>query len=481
LFQSIERRIRTINNFLIFTMIMRSLPAYALRLVVMTLGLLPWFMPPALHSAPGDLKWKFKTEGAVRSSPALGTNGLVYFGSADSRLLAVDTATGDKRWQFPTGGPILSSPAIAPDGTVFIGSSDSQLYALDGTTGRKRWNFGAWDQVLSSPALGTNGLLYFTSWNGVVYAVDSASGSKVWVHELNISPTYASPSVGPGGVVFCGVGGYPGTSQEQGSFFAYNGASGEIIWKFSAVNVIQATPAIGADGTIYIASYDKLVYALDPLTGAIKWSHRTGDSISSSPAVGRDGTVFVGSNDGRLYALDPQDGSEKWAFLTGDTIHSSPAVAADGTVYFGSYDKNVYALDGRTGAEKWRFATDGLVLSSPVIGENGTVFIGSQDGFLYALEGLSSPERASWSAFKNGSQRTGSLQTTAPFLAVQRQSEKIVISWPASAKNFHVESTTNVTDPGSWTILTNPPATVGFENTVTEPVAIGTRFYRLKQ
>ena len=67
--------------------------------------------------------------------------------------------------------------------------------------------------------------------------------------------------------------------------------------------------------------------------------------MRSSPALCADGTVYVGSNDGRLYALNP-DGTLKWRFRTGEVGRSSPAVGADGTVYCGSYDGGLYAIRG---------------------------------------------------------------------------------------------------------------------------------------
>ena len=33
------------------------------------------------------------------------------------------------------------------------------------------------------------------------------------------------------------------------------------------------------------------------------WEFETGDSVSSSPAIGSDGTVYVGSHDKKLYAI----------------------------------------------------------------------------------------------------------------------------------------------------------------------------------
>ena len=59
--------------------------------------------------------------------------------------------------------------------------------------------------------------------------------------------------------------------------------------------------------------------------------------------MGADGTIYVGSYDHHLYAVNP-DGSQKWKFATGDFVASSPAVGADGTIYVGSYDHHLYAV-----------------------------------------------------------------------------------------------------------------------------------------
>ncbi len=50
-----------------------------------------------------------------------------------------------------------------------------------------------------------------------------------------------------------------------------------------------------------------LLYAIHPpasgTTGVLKWSFQTGNQVHSSPAIGADGTVYVGSYDGKLYAI----------------------------------------------------------------------------------------------------------------------------------------------------------------------------------
>jgi outer membrane protein assembly factor BamB len=79
------------------------------------------------------------------------------------------------------------------------------------------------------------------------------------------------------------------------------------------------------------------------------WEFQTGTSrfgsgVGSSPAIGSDGTVYVGSNDKKLYAINGKSGVKLWEFETGGTVYSSPAIGSDGTVYVGSLDKKLYAI-----------------------------------------------------------------------------------------------------------------------------------------
>ena len=74
------------------------------------------------------------------------------------------------------------------------------------------------------------------------------------------------------------------------------------------------------------------------------WEFKTGGVVNSSPAIGSDGTVYVGSHDKKLYAINPKSGVKLWEFETGRFVTSSPAIGSDGTVYVGSSDKKVYAI-----------------------------------------------------------------------------------------------------------------------------------------
>lgn len=109
------------------------------------------------------LRWQYSAEVDI-SSPAV-ANGVVYVGSIDGNVYALNARTGALVWQYPTGGYIQSSPAVA-NGVVYVGSEDGNLYALNASTGALLWQDFAGGS--SSPAV-ANGLLYFASDFGNLY------------------------------------------------------------------------------------------------------------------------------------------------------------------------------------------------------------------------------------------------------------------------------------------------------------------------
>lgn len=66
-------------------------------------------------------------------------------------------------WSYDIGPPsqfgsTLASPAVA-DGVVYIGSADGNVYALNAVNGTKVWSFETGNPVTSSPAI-SGGIVY---------------------------------------------------------------------------------------------------------------------------------------------------------------------------------------------------------------------------------------------------------------------------------------------------------------------------------
>ncbi|KPJ68608.1 hypothetical protein AMJ44_06085 [candidate division WOR-1 bacterium DG_54_3] len=136
----------------------------------------------ALDKENGELKWKFKAEASIYSSPAikvenpanggddkvfLVADSLVYIGSNDYFMYAVNQSTGKLRWKFETRGIIHSSP-IAVGDRLFFGSYDGNLYALDRFSGKLLWKYKTKGMISSSPAY-SDGKIYIASEDGYLY------------------------------------------------------------------------------------------------------------------------------------------------------------------------------------------------------------------------------------------------------------------------------------------------------------------------
>jgi len=74
----------------------------------------------------GQIRWVTVVNG-VDSSPVV-EKGVLYIGSADDKLYALDAETGAALWATNVAG-VASSPEVAKD-LVYIGSDSGNVYAL---------------------------------------------------------------------------------------------------------------------------------------------------------------------------------------------------------------------------------------------------------------------------------------------------------------------------------------------------------------
>ena len=356
-----------------------------------------WSFPHTIIIQPPDTlrKWRFKLANGVdlvlNSSPAIGPDGVIYVGSPDDSLYAINP-NGTLKWRYPTGGDVQSSPAIASDGTVYFGSYDHCLHAVnhDGTL---KWSYPTGGHVVSSPAIAADGTVYFGSDDNYFYALNP-DGTLRWSYPTE-RVVAASPAIGSDGTVYCG--------SDDNYFYAMD-TGGTLKWRYMTGGDVQSSAAIATDGTIYVGSYDNYLYALNP-DSTLKWRDSTGGNVSSSPVIAADGTIYFGSQDNYVYALNP-DGTLKWRYLTGSNADASPTIGSDGTVYCGSDDNCLYAL-GPDGALIWQYKTGAHVESSPTIGPDGTIYFVSDDGYLYALVGTGTLANSAWPKFHHDLKNTG--------------------------------------------------------------------------
>ena len=187
---------------------------------------------------------------------------------------------------------MVSCPVVA-GGMVYIGSEDNNLYALNASTGTLVWNYTTGYYVDTDPTV-VNGIVYVGSVDSNVYALNATTGHLVWTplaENYAVIPRYSRQHCLDGLL--------------DHRIYALNASNGNQIWNYTTEDNIISTPAV-ADGIVYFGSLDNNVYALNASNGKQVWNFTTGNQVFSSPAV-RNGVVYVGSNDGKVYALSAAD------------------------------------------------------------------------------------------------------------------------------------------------------------------------------
>lgn len=318
-----------------------------------------------------QLDWSYQTGGPV-GLPAV-ANGVLYVGSEDTNLYALNASTGALLWTYATGVAFTSSPGVA-NGVAYVGCSNG-LCALNATTGALLWTFSGG----GTPTV-ANGVVYIDSPNGES-ALNAATGALLWQYPLG-APTVA---VGENQVVF----GSRDPITLQCMVYGLNAATGSLAWSTFVGNSQEgcgfsepafSTPYVYLNVMTSLAQqeYGNL-FCLGMMRGGIGWEGQAG-GVGLDPAVG-NGMVYnpteaVQHRPAWLSAYTMDTGVLVWQY-TGVT--GSPVVA-NGVVYFG--DGSLYALSASTGALLWQ--SPAMNLGIPVV-VNGVAYAGSSDGHIYAF------------------------------------------------------------------------------------------------
>ena len=223
-------------------------------------------------------------------------------------------------WKFKTGGPLHASPVIA-NGILYIGSTDGKLYALDAKRWGIKWVFDAGDAIrYSATVLGNR--VYFSARNNKVYALDAKTGEKLW--EFKSKGWMDAPPIAVESRVY--IGAFPSKIYLLN---ARTGALEAMRERTIRIRDIEYGCAKGVFRPIY------------PEHNADLWRGHT--KGSESYPVTANGIVYIGARNGHLHAFDGTSQTEIWTYQLGGFVNAAPAIS-DGILYAASGDGRVYAF-----------------------------------------------------------------------------------------------------------------------------------------
>lgn len=235
--------------------------------------------PDQTLKPPFQLLWKFKTGGPLTASPVI-ADGILYIGSSDGRLYALDAKKWDIKWVFNAGSAIRFSAAIW-GGRVYFSTRDNKFFALNAKTGDLLWDFKTKTWMDSSPIV-YNGTVYTGAFPSKIYMLDAITGQ---------SKSERQRTVTINGIKY---------GCENAEFRPIQPQHNAEHWR-SYTDGSESFPVI-ANGYAYIGARNGKLQAIDITAKTEVWSYQTEGSINAAPAIS-DGVLYAAATDGYIYAF----------------------------------------------------------------------------------------------------------------------------------------------------------------------------------
>jgi outer membrane protein assembly factor BamB len=337
-------------------------------------------------ASPQRIRWSIKSDAAINGSPTL-ADGTLFFGANDGCVYAVDAASGTVAWKTYVGPPnagafIQFSAATVADGFVFIGDANEEVLQLDARSGDILDRRGTPDWVRSAPAVSGDNVV-IASLDGTVACVSaSALAETRWSRRLNRWHLTCDPVI---------AGDYVLVVTSDMTLWCLALADGTTAWTTSLVEYpddyvafdeFQSSPCV-AEGSVYIGTPGRFVYAVDARNGEPIWRREVGGEVPCDP-ICVDGRVYFGQQGGeaRYFCVDAKSGGTIWEQNLGRVW--AAANLKDGRLFVPAAEGVAYCLDAATGAILWRYPTSSDLYVAPAI-DDELVYFGSWDEWLYAL------------------------------------------------------------------------------------------------
>jgi outer membrane protein assembly factor BamB len=318
-----------------------------------------------------------------------------------SEALCWTTLCGEETVANPTdAAPGL---AVGRDGTVYAavpGCGGGRLCALK-PEGGLRWchalpgRKGCFTEAgLGSPIIAEDGTLFVQSSCGL-FAV-TAAGARQWslAVDQGLGPFQVTPALGPDGTLY--------VAGAQGTLMAVRAQDGRVLWNLDSVH-LTSSPVLAGDGTLYVLGRSgtprpaTTLFAVQTGTVAVKWTVPLGTVwpyATFVPVLDREGDLVVGEGKVReggrtsmdFLAIRP-DGRLRWRVHAEGESRCGPVLGQDGTVIVCT-TREILGLDPDQGQARWRFALPehhDVLGSTPIVDAQGALYVATRLGQILVL------------------------------------------------------------------------------------------------
>jgi outer membrane protein assembly factor BamB len=317
-------------------------------------------------------------------SPRLDGNRL-YDSDPKGEVSAYAADTGQRLWRTALDRPVTGATAAA-EGLVVVATKKGEVVALAAADGRLRWIATVTSEVLAPAAIHA-GVVVVQSADGKLTAFSAADGKRLWVYERTEPPLSLYGTAAPvvvGDVVLTGF--------ASGKIVGVQLRDGKLLWEIPVAQPrgrneierlvdVDASPLV-VGGTLYAASYQGKIIAVDLQSGRILWSRE----VSTDTGLAADSkNVYLTDEHGEVIALDQRTGASVWRQeqLRGRGL-SAPCYD-EGLVAVGDFEGYVHWLSAEDGRFLARYRASHSPIRAQPLAADGLFYLSSQSETLEAL------------------------------------------------------------------------------------------------
>lgn len=322
------------------------------------------------------------SEALIGSSSSMDAYGRIFQGRL-AGVTAVDSISQDVIWRADGIDTVSSAPAVF-DGRVFWGvTTAGNFFCSDAATGNELWRFHSSIGFNVSPVVDNQGIVYFNDRGANIYALLAVNGDEIWRVRFD-DLCFCPLAMRPNELLISGR-----DTDLAGLKPASKGEPWVVDWVFPTGREVVGTPVV-TENTVYFASSDRRLYAVDPVDGSEIWSFDTERVNVGSVALGHDGTIYTATEGGLgvLYAVSPR-GDELWSLELAGRSSASPVVDGNGVIYIctrRSSPRGGWLQAIRPdGTELWTKVMPDNMSASPMLAPDGTLYAVCRDKNLYAF------------------------------------------------------------------------------------------------
>lgn len=253
-----------------------------------------------------------------RLSPVHSRNKLIYVGTVDDRVLALNARTGKRRWiSRDVRGPFQAPPVTSPDFQwVAAANLFGEVFLLDNRRGSRVAAFRAENEVVAAPIF-VGKMLLVGSRDSHVYGLDLTTRKVRMIKELT-----GEIDVDP---VAAGDRAFFATS--DGRLHSFDASEDRWSWSTRITEEQILALATTPDRVVACVSSGSVV-SIQPERGTVEDHWRIADGLPGGMTATGD-RLFVGFEDGSLVAWDTTRGEAVWRWEADASIRTPPLVLED--------------------------------------------------------------------------------------------------------------------------------------------------------